>query len=722
MTNALSITCDELYATNLEHLLDELGRIDCLVRSYIAQWRATEEAPVLHPFPGLCITNEEADALLKVPLLSQCEASNKSARDTAQVAFEIDRKRAASAAAGVELRLHRIRELFDLSSFDIDVLLISLAAELDVKFQRLYAYAQDDATRKLPSIDLAIKLLCNTLGQRLVARERFSLSAPLQESMLITVVESLPHDGLPFLSRSIKVDDRIIAYILGSDEIDPKIQSFSEWIAPSAPVSDLVLAQGTRDTLENIATCRDRVPVVCLYGPYGTGKNTAAAGICHEERAPMLVVDSVTMASGDLDESVRRVQREARLHGAAVFFDGFEALFTAGELDKSVRRMLNEFPGRIFLGGERNWRPAGIERGSISVHMRPPSYQERRMLWLALLKDASVDVSAEQINALASKFRFSGGQIRDAILVSSVSSTALGSAESTFERLYDACRVCSSASLAEFARRVDPRYSWRDIVLPDDIMEQLREIAGYIKYKGIVYSSWGFDRKLSQGDGLNVLFSGPSGTGKTMAAQVIAREARLDLFKVNLSSVVSKYVGETAKNLDRIFTDAEASNGNAILFFDEADALFGKRSEIRDSHDRYANTEINYLLQRMEEHEGTIILASNFKRNIDEAFQRRLQFAVEFPFPDEKLRKTIWQHVFPSSAPVDESVDFDFLATLKLSGGSIKNVALAAAFLAASDDDIVRMEHIIRATKREYQKMGKLCTAGDFGPYHSLVV
>jgi SpoVK/Ycf46/Vps4 family AAA+-type ATPase len=251
-------------------------------------------------------------------------------------------------------------------------------------------------------------------------------------------------------------------------------------------------------------------------------------------------------------------------------------------------------------------------------------------------------------------------------------------------------------------------------------VEQLIEICNYVKHYHTVYGNWGFNRKLSLGKGLNVLFAGPSGTGKTMAGEIMANELGLDLYKIDLSAIVSKYVGETEKNLDRIFREGQTSN--AILFFDEADALFGKRSEVRDSHDRYANIEVAYLLQKMEEYEGVVILATNLRKNMDEAFARRMHFTLEFPIPEENDRYRIWQGIFPGEAPLAKDIDLSFLARqFKITGGNIKNIALSAAFLTAEDGGLITMENLIRATKREYQKIGKLCTEADFAHYFDLV-
>jgi SpoVK/Ycf46/Vps4 family AAA+-type ATPase len=270
-----------------------------------------------------------------------------------------------------------------------------------------------------------------------------------------------------------------------------------------------------------------------------------------------------------------------------------------------------------------------------------------------------------------------------------------------------------SHNLSSFARKIEPKHDWEDIVLPVDQLSQLREICSQYKYQQVVYDEWGFGRKLSLGKGLNVLFSGHPGTGKTMAAEVIAGELRLDIYKIDLSQVVSKYIGETEKSLNRIFREAQASS--SILFFDEADALFGKRTEVKDSHDRYANIEVSYLLQKMEEYDGIAILATNLRQNMDEAFLRRMQFIVEFPFPDEESRRRIWEVLFPREAPIASDVDFPLLAReVRLAGGNIKNIGLAAAFYAAADGRVIRQQHLVRAVRREFQKMGRSWSERDW--------
>lgn len=288
----------------------------------------------------------------------------------------------------------------------------------------------------------------------------------------------------------------------------------------------------------------------------------------------------------------------------------------------------------------------------------------------------------------------------------------------TTEDLWTACRTLAAQSLEGLAQRLAPCYTWKDIVLPEDVFRQLQEIAAQVAHRSQVYEAWGFGAKLSRGRGISALFSGPSGTGKTMAAEILANHLQLDLYRIDLSGVVSKYIGETEKNLRKVFDAAEQSG--AILFFDEADALFGKRSEVKDSHDRYANIEVNYLLQRMEDYRGLAILATNMKSLLDQAFLRRLRYLVDFPFPDAAQRLRIWQKAFPACAPVD-GVDYNFLARLEIPGGNIKNITLNAAFLAASEGLPIGMAHIMHAARREYVKIDKLMLESEFGSYYGVV-
>jgi SpoVK/Ycf46/Vps4 family AAA+-type ATPase len=347
-----------------------------------------------------------------------------------------------------------------------------------------------------------------------------------------------------------------------------------------------------------------------------------------------------------------------------------------------------------------------------------PGAQERLVIWRAALagETARVPAPVPDVTDLASTFRLSGGQIRDAVATARNLARLRDPAqpEVTLADLNAACRLHSNRKLAELAVKISPRYGWDDIVLPADQAAQLLEIYDQARHHALVYDTWGFGAKLATGRGLSILFAGPPGTGKTMAAEVLAAALGLDLYKIDLSTVVSKYIGETEKNLARIFD--EAATSNAILFFDEADALFGKRTQVRDAHDRYANVEISYLLQKMDEYEGVVVLATNMRKNMDEAFVRRLHAIIDFPVPGVADRRRIWERIWPAATPRDSGLDLDILAQrIEVAGGSIRNIALAGAFLAAADGSAVTMTHVLRAARREYQKMGKVLAAGELG-------
>ncbi|MCX9074678.1 MAG: ATP-binding protein [Candidatus Methanoperedens sp.] len=706
-----------LDGNNLKQLIRELQKIDQLIRFNLDKWKK-EHSKDANDFLGLYITENEVNAILTAPAY---ELEPGKINEEIQI---LPRDINESLEKEKPLRLQDLQRLFKLDPFEVEALLICLASELDTRYEKLYSYLQNDVTKKRPTVDLVINLLCPSVEGKLKAREYFSPEANLIRNRLIYLAGEGPEGQIPLLSRSIKVDERIISYLLGSDEIDQRIRNFSLLIEPGRSFDDLIFPEEEKDGIKELIKRRQNIrnPMFFFQGAYGTGKKMTAEIICRDLCIPLLAVDARILKKREVQDISRIIIREALLQNSALYLEGFDVLLEkeAGIDVSSLVQELDLFPNWVFLAGELPYSPSGILKNHSFIEMAfpIPSFTVRKKLWEALLDEKVPDLD---IDALAGKFNFSGGQIKDAISTARNFAIVRNPADNkmTLDDLYRGCKAQSNKNLSLFARSISPRYTWNDIVLPKDLKEHLKEVSGYIKHRGKVYTDWGFDAKLSLGKGLNVLFSGPSGAGKTMAAEILAKEVGLDIYKIDLSTVVSKYIGETEKHLNKIFVEAETSN--AILFFDEADALFGKRSEVKDSHDRYANIEINYLLQKMEEHEGIVILASNFKTNIDEAFMRRMHFVMEFPFPEEDLREKIWRNIFPKATPVGEDVDYSFLSKFKITGGNIKNIALSAAFLAAGDSGIVKMEHIIRATKREFQKMGKLCTAGEFGEYYNLV-
>lgn len=720
----------------------ELERIDLLIRAQV--WRARYLQGEDPEFRGLYISEADLERLLARPeglpqwATEPAPVSGAELRAAlARIAEEIEKRTADTIAQGGVLRLERLVQRFGLDAFDRDVLLICLAPEMDLRYEQLYAYLQDDVTKKRPTIDLVLNLLSASYAEKLDQRRRLLPSAPLRRHRLIELRQGANE---VFLAGSLRVDERITNYLLQDAEAEVEGRQ-EEIAAPLAPYVRLILHTVSFSGVALPATLKAQIVALCeaavleerslaigVFGPYGSGKRALAEAICTELGLRLLWVDVQSMAALDepmFAELAGLVIREARLCDAVVMWAGFDVL-AANDASNKARILLGELekrPGISVLASRERWKPVDGVRALpfVQIEMVAPAYADRLWLWeRAVTAGRGFVAEPEELDlpALANKFRFTGGEIEDAVATAANMARLRdpGRPCLTAEDLNLAGRLHSNQRLGALAQKIVPHHRWDDIVLPADRMRQLREICDQVKYRAQVYELWGFGDKLSLGKGVSALFAGSPGTGKTMSAEIIAGELGLDLYKIDLSSVVSKYIGETEKNLSRIFAEAETSN--AILFFDEADALFSKRSEVRDAHDRYANIETGYLLQRMEAYEGVVILATNFARNLDDAFVRRLQFIVEFPFPSERERREIWQRIWPQATPCDVALDLDFAAReLKIAGGNIRNIAVAATFLAAADGQVVTMEHLIHATRREFQKMGRVVVPDEFGHY-----
>jgi hypothetical protein len=704
-----------MYAASLQHILAEVERLDLLLR--IQVWRVRQARGEAGELASFYISEAEADEFLDRVLGAPAWAGHplpSELREIAQarldeLSAEIDRHTAQSLARGIPLRLAQLGQLFGLSEFDLDVIVLCLAPELDRGYERLYAYLHDDVTRRRPTVELALRLFCPDLAGSVAARVRLSSASPLRAARLL----GLDDDAGSLLGRGLRLDPRVAAYLLGDNFVDDRLRPYARLVLPAAEPAELVLP----DALSRLARQPPDACVLYLQGVYGTGRRAAAATFGR----PLLFVAGKRLADADAEQFAEMVQligREVRLQGALLYWDDFD-IELARENDarlEAVFRLLAGLPGPAFLSGAVTWEPAGDLRGLtfLRIQFSPPGPADRLRHWQSSLGEAGLPPG--ELADLAGAFRLTGGQIDDAAATARNLALARNPAapQVTLDDLHAACRLHSNRKLAELAVAVTPHYDWDDIVLPADQMTQLREIYDQARQRHLVYDTWGFDGKLAMGKGLNVLFAGPPGTGKTMAADVLAHGLGLSLYKIDVSAVVSKYIGETEKNLARIF--AEAATSNAILFFDEADALFGKRTAVRDAHDRYANVEISYLLQKMEEYDGIVVLATNLRKNMDEAFVRRLHAAIDFPLPAVADRLRIWEQVWPAATPRDPGLDLELLAQrVEVPGGSIRNIALAGAFLAAADGGVVTMAHLLHATRREYQKMGKVLAAGELG-------
>lgn len=724
------------FENSLEHLMAELQRIDLRLRLQVLWMRQRNGQHNEDEFRGLYISEEEIDGLVAGGLAAE-EPADQLAPGNSPLAValrrsqaEIASRKTESLASGVSLRLCRLADEFSLSAFELDTLLVCLLPEIDTKYERLCAYLHDDVTRKRPSVNLALQCLLDSLEARVAARDSFLPQAPLIAHHLLQIDHDSTASSPSLLSRNLRIEDRVADYLLGSDRTDHRLGGCVRLTNCRIRLEDMILTGSLKNELSQIVERPEGYTgtVVYLQGHCGVGKKTAAEALCQSWGLPLLMVDVTSLLADDLapDLSITLAFREAKLQGSAICWASLDPLLSDDKVmrpgSESLIRGMIDFSGPVLATGEAEWHPGSTlaDKSFVRIDLPLPPYATREQLWDAYLNGHSPMATDVDLAEVADKFRFTPAQIRDAAATARNLAMCRGAAEISESDLYSACRVTSNQRLGTLARKIQPRFTWQDIVLPRDQMAQLREIANYVRYRHVVYGEWNFEGKVSLGRGLNILFAGPSGTGKTMAAEIIASELGLDLYKIDLSTVVSKYIGETEKNLDKIFTEAQHSN--AILFFDEADAVFGKRSEVRDSHDRYANIEIAYLLQKTEEYDGIVILATNLRKNLDEAFARRMHFSVEFPLPEEPDRYRIWQGIFPKEAPLSEDTDLKFMARqFKITGGNIKNIAVAAAFLAAENGGGIGVEQLIRATKREYQKIGRLCDEADFGPYFDLV-
>ncbi len=717
----------------LADLLAALRRLDRLIRrALVAAEEAYGAESLADRFRGLHIGPEEVDRLLDRD--PGAPALRMSGAETAKV-FESDE-------CGRTSRLAWLAGAYGLSPFDLDVLLIALAPELDLRYERLYAYLQDDVTRRRPSVDLALNLLCPSAEAKIESRARFAPESPLIRHSLVHLLPDQNQTRPTLLAHYLKVDDQIARWLLAERSLDERLASFSGFIAPDVSLNGLPLDDRLRRDLSSLIVRAQmnwrmgwRSITIYFQGPLGAGQRRIAEAMARELAQPLLAADLARAANAthtDFEERLKLLFREARLRDAIIFLDNVDALRCAEREPhfQSLLESLAEAPVLTILSGRQPWgsfshdKP-GVPLGVVTVTIPFPDFERRKSHWRSSLGAAGIQLSDGELDALSNRFRLTPDRIEDAVAMArncaDWTGAPIGDGTNVdwFAELMASARRQSSHDLSSLAWKIEPHYAWSDIVLPDDAVAQLRELCSRVSNQHEVLGKWGFGEKLAHGKGVSALFAGPSGTGKTMAAEIIANELGLDLYKIDLSGVVSKYIGETEKNLDRIFTTAE--NANAILFFDEADALFGKRSEVRDSHDRYANIETSYLLQKMEQYEGVAILATNLRQNLDEAFTRRLQFIIEFPFPDEAQRRRIWQVSFPAQAPRKEDIDFEFLARqFRLSGGNIKNIVLGAAFLAASNGGQIGMAQLIKAARREHQKMGRALDANDLGKYSEL--
>ncbi|MBD2496795.1 ATP-binding protein [Nostoc sp. FACHB-280] len=612
--------------------------------------------------------------------------------------------------------LEQLCQILNLSLFEREIVVLCAGMELEQHWGRLCAEAQEQPHSDYPTFSLALSISSSPYWGALTQ------DAPLRRWRLIEIGA-----GNALAKCALRLDEQIFHYLLGLHPLDERLQQIG--VSPLV-VEDLVPShQALSEQMVNCwvqAFQENRVfPVLQLCGTEAASKKAIAATACQTLELTGYIVSAQTLASNinQLHLICCLWEREWRLHRRVVFLESDRLESPEAGKENYINQFLETLQAPVIVSSlERRF----IQRPLLNLEVHQPNPAEQRQLWHTALSELTPSLNGH-IDHLVSHFNLSASAIHNVCTEARTrwGAEVLGSkgvaeesvtqhshfgfpqctALSTF--LWDTCRTQARPRLDELAQRITATAEWEDLVLPPNELGVLRDIAAHLRQRSKVYEQWGFAGKGGRGLGISALFAGASGTGKTLAAEVLGNALNLDVYRIDLSAVVSKYIGETEKNLRRVFDAAEG--GGVILLFDEADALFGKRTEVKDSHDRHANIEVSYLLQRMEAYRGLAILTTNLKASLDQAFLRRIRFIVQFPFPDVNQRTEIWRRVFPQQTPIAD-LDFQKLAKLNVAGGNIRNIALNAAFLAADGDEPVGMKHLLQAAKSEYIKMERPLT------------
>ncbi len=648
------------------------------------------------------------------------------------------KKHAAQVKASAQLpRLLELQQRFKLDDFERDVLLLALAPAIDGAFNNLFGRVKGQSYRAPLDVDAALTLLLESFAERVAKRQAFTARGRLLSNNLLMVGRGYTESSDAFLSMELTLPARLVTLLLGQDGEDETLQSFSRLLEPKESLERVILPPDDKLRIVQLIALHDHylsalqrwgltdaIPygrgVTMLFsGPPGTGKTLTARAVAAHLSRRLLLVDTGRLLGNDsgFEQNLDNLMREARLQNAVLFFDECESLFAAqnrfGATLPLLLQALEHFEGICILATNL---PQTLDHAldrrilyRVNFDLPPPTYREA--IWRVHLPDTVPLAPDVDLAYLGRRFEFSGGYIKNCVLLAAgVAATraAQGAPEVISQAdLLDACQTQLRHRLAQYADREVADLRIGDLILPDDVKRQVQEVIDAVSAQSTVFREWGFAKKFNKGRGLSALFDGDPGTGKTLSAEVIAAELGLGLFRVNVANIVSKYIGETEKNLTRVF--GEARGAQAVLLFDEADSLFAKRVEVKGSNDRFANMETNVLLQLIERYDGLVILTTNLKSSIDTAFERRLSFKINFPFPEAEMRAAIWEHMLPPSAPLGDDVDhYELGRCFELSGGSIKNAVLRAAYRAASTGETMTMDHFADAAKRECQAAGKL--------------
>ncbi len=706
------------YTEHLELLSDHLRRLELILKQRIIE----QEYPT-HGMAGL-------------------ESLHKTFADSETLEADIQSitkqiNQATLQAKRVEglLPLLDIVERFGLDDFERDVLLLALAPALDKQFGRYFGWLRADPMRQQLNVDVALSLHCSDLSERIEMRRYFAPTSPLVKNQLIALDRHRLESGDSFLSLGIRLPQRILGWLLGEDKLDESLHTFTKLLESDVSLDQVVLAESAKEAILTMISNHSefvdslhewkidktltygRGVVLLFSGPPGTGKTMTAKAVSRQLNKRLLLVDpqQVFDLKRPVEDNLADIFREAKLQDAIVFFDECEGLFVhRGNGNQNLSLILSAIEhhdGMIILStNQPEWLDPALDRRVLyRIGFEEPSISLRRQIWEHHLPATVPRAEDVDLDRLARTFEFSGGYIKNAVLVAI--NRALMRKERptvlTQEDFEHAARSQQRSKLQQFADRHRTPLRLEDLILPEETKNQVREILDAARSRSVVLQEWGFGQKFTTGRGLSALFDGEPGTGKTLCAEILAAELGLPLYRIQVSSVVSKYIGETEKNLTRIFQ--EAAQSQCVLLFDEADSLFSRRTDVKTVQDRYANMEINVLLQLMERYEGLVLLTTNLKHSIDKAFERRLSFKINFPFPEPEYRARIWKHLIPSAAPISDDIDFELMAdAFELSGGSIKNAMIRAAYRAAARSSKINMDDISAAAKQECAAAGKL--------------
>ncbi len=673
------------YETTRAHLLDELERIGALLEACVETMDTIPAGEAPATVTEVELVDESVALSYGLPAETVHRLTDRAARIG---------ERCQQSPPAVTLRLKHLADCFGLSRAHLDVFVLSLAPELDADYQGFFRDLHGNAITH-PTVGLIGELFSRTETQRLAATALVGQRSPLRRHDLVAL--STPVE--PSHSRQhrlVTVDPRLVSYLEGHIDIDPALEQVATLTTPDRALEELRVEPHVRDRLTSLAATDTTGGRYYFHGPAGSERDGVIEALA-DDRLLRVSLPAIleTNRDGEKDgDALERLHREALLQDCPVHLTNADAL-RKRDTEHTLERIFDRFAdldAPLFVTGTEAWRPTGTTVAIDAILEFPrPSIGLRLAFW-----EDHADALPDDVEpaTLAGTFDLTQGQLEAAL--ATARSLADGD-DLTATDVYEGCRAQSDDSLDELAQRIEPAHDWDDIQLREETDRELRLLRDHITQQARIYGEWGFDAGGSRATGVVALFKGPSGTGKTMAAEILAADVGMALYKIDLSTVVSKYIGETEENFERIFQAAAQSN--AILLFDEADAVFGDRADVNDATDRYANAEVNYLLQRIERYEGVVVLTTNNAANIDDAFERRIDHTVWFPTPATTVREAIWRTAFPEDAPTGD-LEYDLLAAVELTGGQIAKISRMAAIMAARDEHI-EMRHVVRAIEAD---------------------